>query len=272
MTGSRPIAGFLLALSVALLIAGCESETMGPGPTEVEPLSSFGPGPANDNHHGYSPESIVSDGLTRHWDGSCLEVREHSLGTDLRPQDHTIIMEAVLHNIPEIVAQLPQNRASSGTEVLKAALRVPGIDPYARDRIRLVLEILPGLERARDRVPAETQRAMRDVLEGLEECETIAEAISALENMISSGEYNEHRGVPQAMGVCVQILHDGARTVYSPRYLFNLKRLAMQDLVGAIAGGITGAIAGGAGAVPGAIAGAAGSSAADAIGQATGWW
>jgi hypothetical protein len=114
---------------------------------------------------------------------------------------------------------------------------------------------------------------MEEVLGRVDACPTVAGKADALQEMIESGRYDAYTGLTQGMAAGTAILVDGEKTIYRPRALIDLKRLAQQDLAGAIAGGITGGIvAGPPGAGVGALAGAAGASGSNLVGQLTGWW
>jgi hypothetical protein len=182
-------------------------------------------------------------------------------------------MEAILRNAPAIAARLPQNQVSSEVDVLEAATMIPEVSPYVKGRIRMVLDMLRLLQHAQPLIPEEMQEVMSEIREEIAVCEGPSEAVETLQGMIASGRYRAYEGLPEGLTAGIDILRDGEKTVYTPRCLFNLKRMIQQDLAGAIAGAIAGGVvAGPPGAAVGALAGAAGSSASDAIGQLTGWW
>ena len=202
-----------------------------------------------------------------------FDAREDVLGPELGPHDHTIIMQAILSNVREITARLPQNQESSGLEILQAMLTVPAIDRDTKSRIRLVITELARLEQARCEIPDGTLQAMDEVLDRVEACPTVVEKAHALQDMIESGRYDAYGGLIQGMATGSAILRDGEKTIYRPRALINFKRLIQQDVGGAIEGAIVGGIiAGPPGAGVGAVAGAAGASGSDLIGQLSGWW
>jgi hypothetical protein len=270
MVRSKSIAATVFVFSLIVLLAGCESDPAAPGRVErdhVDPIDWDG---TKDNPLGMAAAPGGSPG---DFAGVGLGPSEHLLGPELGPRDHTIIIEAIIHNASEIAALLPQNQVSSGIEVLEAAYRVPNIDAYTKSRIRLVLDILPRVERAQEQAPEETRQALSDILDRLDAYGTVTGKIEALQSMVDSGQYEAHEGIPQGLVAGIKILRDGERTIYAPRSLFNLKRMIHQDLAGAIGGAIGGAIVGGLpGAGVGALAGSAGASGADAVGQLTGWW
>ena len=273
MNRPKAILAFILSVFVVALFLGCDSETAGPKPTEqahIDPIDWDGD---KENRVGAGVGQTVSDAPSLGSMNTSLDARDHVLGPDLGPHDHTIIMEAIMRNVREIAARLPQNQVSSGMEVLQAALTVPALDGYTKSRIRLVLDVLARLEQAQGRIPNETLQAMSEVLDRVDAYPTITEKAEVLQHMIDSGQYDAYPGLAQGMTTGIKILRDGEKTIYAPRCLFNLKRLAHQDLAGTIGGAIGGAIIGGlAGAGLGALAGAAGASGSDIVGQLTGWW
>lgn len=273
MNRPRVILVCVLTVLVMALLLGCDSETTGPKPAEhahVDPIDWDGD---KEDWVGGGSGQTVSDAPSVASTIPGFDARDHVLGSDLGAHDHTVIMEAILGNVGEIAARLPQSQASSEMDVLKAALAVPAIDRYTKSRIRLVLSWLARLQRVRDQIPDETRQAISDVLERLEACPTIADKTEALQQMIDSGQYGAYEGLPQGMAAGVAILRDGEKTVYAPRCLINFKRLVEHDVEGAIAGAIGGLIvAGPPGAGLGAVAGAAGASGSDLVGQLTGWW
>ena len=273
MNRPKAILALILSMFVVALFLGCDSETAGPKPTEqthVDPIDWDGD---KENWVGGGAGQTVSDAPLLGSVNPRFDARDHVLGSDLGPHDHTIIMEAILENVWEIAARLPQNQVSSGIEVLQATLAVPAIDRYTKSRIHLVLDELVRLEQVQDQIPDETREAVSDVMDRLEAHPSIADKIEALQQMIESGQYDEYEGMSQGMATGIAILRDGEKTIYRPRCLLNLKRLAQHDVQGAIAGAIGGLIvAGPPGAAVGAAVGAAGSSGSDLVGQLTGWW
>jgi hypothetical protein len=259
-----------------LLVAsflGCDNETTGPKQTKqtnVDPIDWDGD---KEDWGGTGPGGTVAAAPSREADSPVLDAGDHLLQPGLSAHDHTIIIEAIMANVQEIAARLPQNQVSSEMEVLRAALDVPAIDRYTKGRIRMVLHILADLEEAEGLVPDGTRRVVVDVLDRLEAYPSVPEKVDALQQMIDSGQYEVYDGLPEGLAAGIEILRDGEKTVYAPRCLLNLKRMLRQDLAGAIGGAIGGAIVGAApGAGVGALAGSAGASGADAIGQLTGWW
>jgi hypothetical protein len=266
----KTIGALTLGILLVVLVIGCDNEQTAPEcsrPDHVDPVDWDG---TKDGGFELPP---LGDGPSREWPHAGFEAARRSVGSDLRAHDHTIIMEAVLQNARDIAARLPQNQVSSGTEVLSAALEVPGISTHVKSRIRMVLNVLPSVEEAQGVMPEEAQQAVLDAMEQIGDCETLPQMVETMQSMIESGRYSGIDGLTQGLSAGIQILRDGEKTVYRPRALFSLKRMVQQDLRGAIGGAIGGAIVGGPpGAGVGAAAGAAGSSASDAIGQLTGWW
>jgi hypothetical protein len=204
---------------------------------------------------------------------------------ELSPQDHTLILREIMAHPFEVVSNLDDKRNANppGTEVLEAALQVDQIDPYTKERIRAVLEVLPRIEEARSRAPANVRRSL-DELQGQLTGRSIQERVRILRD--SKSRYGSGDGMSEAMEMAAQILEDGASSIYSPdhgfyRMLREGKRKARRDHemgdvadadeIGATMGGVAGAAIGGVGIGPGALAGGAGMSAGYVIGAVIDW-
>lgn len=273
MNRPKVILALILSVFVVALYLGCDSETTAPKWNDKSPVDPIDWDGYKDSWVGGGPGEMVSDAPSSGSATSGFDARDYALGSELGPHDHTIIMEAILRNVQEIAARLPQNQVSSGMEILQATLTVPAVDRFTKSRIRLVLDWLNRLEQAQGRIPGETLEAMSDVMEQLEAYPSLTEKTEALQHMIDSGQYDIYEGLTQGMAAGIAILRDGEKTIYRPRTLINFKRLVEHDAEGAIAGAIGGLIvAGPPGAGVGAVAGAAGASGSDLFGQLTGWW
>jgi hypothetical protein len=270
MLSKRGVVVVLAVVSIAAMLAGCESEGTAPEPADRGPVD-----PVDWDGTKDSPGSppLLSDAQSLDRAVAGVDAKTWTLGPDLGPRDHTLIMQAVLGNVPAIVARLPQNQVSSGREVLEAAIQVPEISAYVKSRMRMVLGFLASVMEAQESLPSETREALTEVFARIEEAQTLTEKIDVMQSMVESGSYDGPAGLPRGLETGISILRDGERTIYRPRALFNLKAMVQQDLEGAIAGAIGGMIvAGPPGAGVGAVAGAVGSSASNAVGQLTGWW
>ena len=273
MNRPKVILALVLSVFVLALWLGCDSETTAPQREVQPPVDPIDWEGDKDSGIAGAPGGMLSDAPASGSGGMGFDAGVRTLGPELGPHDHTVIMEAILENVQAISARLPQNQEASGTAILQAALTVPAINSHTKARIRLALSWLDRLEQAQDRVPDETLEAISDVMNQLEAYSSLPEKMEALQLMIDSGQYDLYEGLPQGMAASIEILRDGEKTIYAPRCLLNLKRLIEHDAEGAIAGAIGGLIvAGPPGAGLGAVAGAAGASGSDLVGQLTGWW
>jgi hypothetical protein len=204
---------------------------------------------------------------------------------ELSPQDHTLIMRAIMAHPFEVIANLDDTRNTnpSGTEVLEAALQVGQIDPYSKSRMRAVLGVLPRIEEARSRAPAKVQRSLDELQEQLTG-RSIQERARILRD--SKSRYGSRDGMSEGMEMAARILEDGASSIYSPEHGFyrmlregkrkarkdhEMADVADADGIGATAGGVAGSLIGGVGAGPGAVAGGAGASAGYVVGAVIDW-
>ncbi len=205
---------------------------------------------------------------------------------ELTPQDHTAIVKAIMEHPFEVIQYLPKNERTSNpspTAVLEAALQVEQIDSYTKDRMRMVLEILPKLEEARKNAPADLQRNLDD-LQGRFARRSIDEQIGMLRSL--KANYRGQEGLEQGIEFAARMLEDGKSSIYSSDFPFYrmlregprgraarrpIDDIKDADAIGAAAGGGIGVFVGGVGAGPGAAAGGAGASAGAAIAHAIDW-
>lgn len=213
---------------------------------------------------------------------------------DLVPEDHTIIMKAIMDHPLQVVRYLPEGYKTkdggrpTGTEALQAALRVEQISEYVKDKIRKVLAIMPKIEQAQADLPESTKRAV-DALRQQLSNKTLEEKRSVFRDAGFRRRYREVPGLNEGMEIAAQILEDGQDSIYSSDHSFyrllqegrgssssTARELTGGDIadadgIGAAAGGAVGSIAGGVGAGPGAVAGGAGASAGMAIVAVISW-
>jgi len=89
--------------------------------------------------------------------------------SDFTVHDHTLVMEAIMSHHSEIEELLPENPTTA--DVLNAALQVPDIDGYVKNRINTLLEMLPQIEEWQAQIPDEVQGALDEIQGTLEGCE-----------------------------------------------------------------------------------------------------
>lgn len=209
------------------------------------------------------------------------------VGGPLLPQDHTIILREIMNHPVPILKYLkfkPGGPKPTGPEVLEAALQVEQIDPYTKERIRAVLEILPKLEDAMAKAPKTANRDLAN-LQRLLVGQPIQEQVRILRDLdVRSSLVTD--GMGEAMEAAAQLLMDGASSIYSPDSGFNRALAEGQpqavakdavdtvkdaDTIGATGGGLAGTLLPGVGTAAGAAAGGAGASAGAAIAEFVLW-
>ncbi|MCL7427044.1 hypothetical protein [Streptomyces sp. YS415] len=186
-------------------------------------------------------------------------------GEELSPQDHTLILRAIMAHPKAVVANLNGREGSanpSGTEVLEAALQVDQIDPYTKERIEAVLDVLPKVEGARNRMPTALQRSVKELQERITD-RSIPERVRVLRE--SRSRYRSS-GMAEGLELAAQILEDGASSIYSPGHPFfrmlkespkGGRKSSLRDMADAIpatVAGAVGVVAEGVGADHGAVA------------------
>jgi hypothetical protein len=184
-------------------------------------------------------------------------------GEELSPQDHTLILRAIMAYPEAVAANLNEESANpSGTEVLEAALQVDQIDPYTKERIEAVLYILPKVEKARNRTPTALQRSVKELQERITG-QAIPERVRVLRE--SKSRYRSP-GMAEGLELAAQILEDGASSIYSPGHPFyrilkespkGARKSSLRDMADAVpatVAGAVGVVTEGVGADPGAVA------------------
>lgn len=204
----------------------------------------------------------------------------------LKPEDHTLIMKAIMERPFEIIQYMNKKDRTSNPSpiaILEATLQVSEISAYIKERIRMVLDILRRLEDGRRNAPSGLQRSVDDLQRRLAG-RPIDEQIGMLRDLKS--DYRSHEGLPESLEVAAQILEDGRSSIYSPEFPFYrmlnegkrgrasrkpIDDIKDADVIGATAGGGVGVIVAGVGAAAGAAAGGAGASAGAAIAHVINW-
>lgn len=211
-----------------------------------------------------------------------------SSDSPLTIQDHTAIVRAIMERPFHVIRYMDESTRTpnpSPRDVLEAALQVEQFDNYTKDRIRIVLDILPRIEEAQKSAQPTLKRAaesLRKQLEGM----PLPEQARMLRDL--KAKYKEHEGLPEGMEFAAQMLEDGQASIYSPDFGFYqmlkeggrgttaVARDAVDtvkdaDAIGAALGGGAGLIVAGVGAGPGAAAGGAGASVGAIIGSVIAW-
>lgn len=203
--------------------------------------------------------------------------------------DHTLVVDAVVANMREIVARI----RPTPIQILRAALEAPSIDADTRRVIRGILAELPALEQAERLVPPELRARTDELVRRLADTRTPDEARAVLDAALPRGAKadSDESGWATGVRVAIEAVEHGRHTIYAPGFVersLGRQGLTVRDGVspagaivgadagglvgGAVAGAISGSVAGGAGALPGAVVGAvaggAGSSVAAAVSMA----
>lgn len=209
----------------------------------------------------------------------------------LQPEDHTLIVAQVMTHPFHVLRALGVSKgdpAPSGREVLEAALDVDEIDPFAKERIRIVLDVLAEIEPVTAKPTREMKRnvaCVEDLLAGL----SIAEQVRTLRDPAartrsSTGPGPDPDWLREILDWILRMLEDGAGTIYSADFGFYkivqsghavaydaVGTIKDADALGATGGGFAGTIIPGVGTAAGAAAGGAGASAGAAIGELINW-
>lgn len=152
------------------------------------------------------------------------ESRE-SIKARLLVKDHTMVVRAVMENYPLILRTLDvnkfklQNKKPSPTDILKAALKVEErID--VKDRIRLVLQLLPLIEVAQKEMSASDREAGKAIIKDIEELQTVPEMIKALTNMHAKYPRVEYESLSIGIEISIDMLRNGGASIYSADFKY----------------------------------------------------
>jgi hypothetical protein len=208
-------------------------------------------------------------------------------GGALGPNDHTNIVRAVMEHAIDILQYMDSKDRTANPSpiaVLSAALQVEDIDPYTKQRMQMVLDMLPQVEEAARNLSPDVKRVLTE-LQGQMARRPIGDQIDVLRR--SRSRYRDQQGLSEAMEVAAQILEDGRSSIYADDFPFNRMlergkrgtrgtRMFKDDIkdadgAGAVVGAAAGAFAAGIGIAPGGAVGAAGASTGWAIGSAFNW-
>jgi hypothetical protein len=140
----------------------------------------------------------------------------------LDPTDHTLIVGQVMQYPLQVVRSLgvtPGQAPPTDREVLEAMLDVPEIDPTAKARIRLALEVLSQIEPTMAKPSREVKRAQNLVSDLLSEG-TIFEQVRALREAAMRPPDPSPDWLKELLEWIARMLEDGASTIYSRDHAF----------------------------------------------------
>jgi hypothetical protein len=172
-------------------------------------------------------------------------------------------------------------------ELLDALLDVDAISSSTKDKITIILDLLPELEDWLAEIPDETWQAIDVIMGNVTELHTVDATTDALQDAIDSGEYDDYEYLPEALEFGIELLEDGKDDLYNPgwspyegdpfaSYSFNVSQMMRAALEGGIAGAVGAALADFAPAQYvigiGGCLGAVNSLIADMISQLSGYW
>lgn len=172
-------------------------------------------------------------------------------------------------------------------ELLDALLDVDAISSSTKDKITIILDLLPQLEDWLAEIPDETWQAIDVIMGNVTEFDTAVATADALQDAIDSGEYDDYEYLPEALEFGIELLEDGKNDLYNPgwppyagdpfaSHSFNVSQMMRAALEGGIAGAVGAALADFAPAQYvigiGGCLGAVNSLIADMISQLSGYW
>lgn len=189
--------------------------------------------------------------------------------------DHTLLVQAVLERPLHVIHYLAWVPGSPPTDVqvLDAALKVRSFDDATKTRLRVVRELLPGIEQAKEDLPREFLDAIDQLQDQITE-RPLEEKLSILAKAREGRADDDLLTI--AADAAQKILRDGAKTIYAPDFpplelleskqRFGVQDVAAVDVIGGSIGAAGGfAVGGPAGAAAGAAVGAGATSAGAGI-------
>jgi hypothetical protein len=213
----------------------------------------------------------------------------------LQPADHTLIVSEVMTHPFHILRALGVGKgdpAPSGRDVLEAALDVDVIDSFAKERIRMVLDVLAEIEPVMAKPTREMKRGVayvEDLVAGrplAEQVRLLRDPQTRMKSSSSSAPGPDPDWLQQILQWILEMLEDGASTIYSADFGFHrtvrsgrtvarerdaVDTIKDADAIGATGGGFAGTVIPGVGTAAGAAAGGAGASAGAAIVELIDW-
>jgi hypothetical protein len=203
-------------------------------------------------------------------------------------RDHTTVVRAVMEHPLQVLQHLDRSQWSDNPPpeaVLRAALQVDQIDSNVKERIRLMLDVLPQVEEARRSLSPEAQRSIDRLEENIRsraQGQSIQAQVNSLRELRSSFRGDE--GISEALEVAAQMVEDGQSSIYSPDFPFNrmiqdqistarsaVDNIKDADVIGGSIGGAVGTFVPVLGTTAGAASMGGGASAGAAIGSFVNW-
>jgi len=170
-------------------------------------------------------------------------------------------------------------------ELLNALLDVEAIGNSTKDKISIILDLLPELEDWLAEIPDETWQAIDEIMGNVTALQTVDATTGFLQGEIDSGKYDDYEWLPEALEFGIDLLDDGKDDLYDPEWYpygddpflsFNVSQMMKAALEGGIAGAVGAALAGDFAAQYvmgiGGCLGAVNSLIADMISQLPGYW
>jgi len=106
------------------------------------------------------------------------------------------------------------------TEILKALLKVPGVDKRVASVARHVIKNAPALKKKSGFASKEDQLFKESVTTSIGKCRTVPAMLKRLEAMQGQKKYAGRPKYRRAIAFGVRLLKDGQDTVYSPSHPF----------------------------------------------------
>jgi len=140
-------------------------------------------------------------------------------------------------------------------ELLNALLEVEAIGNSTKDKINIILDLLPELEDWLAEIPHETSQAIDEIMGNVTELHTVDATTDALQDAIDSGKYDDYEWLPEALEFGIELLDDGKDDLYNPgwypyagepflSFSFNVSQMMKEALEGGIAGAVGAALTG----------------------------
>jgi hypothetical protein len=196
---------------------------------------------------------------------------------------------ATVENPGDITLSLKTTILATPTveELLNALLDVEAVGNSTKDKISIILDLLPELDGWLAEIPDETWQAIDVIMGNVTELHTVDATTALLQGEIDSGTYDDYEYLPEALEFGIELLEDGEDDLYDPEwypyagepfdsYSFNVSQMMKAALEGGIAGAVGAALADFAPAQYvigiGGCLGAVNSLMADMISQLLGYW
>jgi len=172
-------------------------------------------------------------------------------------------------------------------QLLDALLDVEAVSNSTKDKINIILDLLPELEDWLAEIPDETWQAIDVIMGNVTELQTVDATTDLLQDEIDSGKYDDYEYLPEALEFGIELLEDGKDDLYDPywsvyagepfdSFSYNVSQMMKAALEGGIAGAVGAALADFAPAQYvigiGGCLGAVNSLIADMISQLNGYW